>query len=167
MATETAWYDIVGKFRNAKTEFYTNYSALQKTDPKTPALIAEKRALMNRASTVDATIKNLDKTVEYFAGLLKKIGVGGLGVLPVLPVVAVAGAVTLISKWLKDTYEFSVKMNRVRELEQKGVSPSEAARIVEKTTEAGQGLFSLKGLNTLITLAVIGGAAWFFLARKK
>lgn len=91
----------------------------------------------------------------------------GLGALPnglgLAPVVAIAGiaaavaAIIVIANWIKESYEFTQRLNALHSLEQNGATPEQAASIVARTVGAPSGgsFFGIPVNMLLIGVALI------------
>lgn len=175
---ETKWYDIVGRLRSSVDKFRTNFNALlaqRAFVSQHPTLQAEYNTLANRGSAINQKINEvqgvIDKVSGWFTSIKTTIFGGaapspttpigpldGLGVIQVLPIAVIAGAVALITKWLADVYVFAKKVEEIKRLESKGLSPQRAADMLERAMPTGL-MDVLKG--NIIWL-VIGGVLLLF-----
>ena len=81
-----------------------------------------------------------------------------LGLLPIVWGVATAlAALAAIGYWVKDAYQFSRRLNELQRLEATGMSPADAARVVNKTIGSGNKFFGID-----IKWLIIGGAMLIF-----
>lgn len=182
-ADETQWYDIVGRLRSSVDKFRVNFSALlaqRAFVSQHPTLQTEYNTLANRGNAINQKINEvqgiIDKVSGWFTSIKTTIFGGaapapapttpttpigpldGLGVIQVLPIAVIAGAVALITKWLADVYVFAKKVEEIKRLESKGLSPQRAADMLERAMPTGL-MDVLKG--NIIWL-VIGGVLLLF-----
>lgn len=169
---ETAWYDVIGKFKAKADEFDKLRADLEKNRviaAKDPALQTEYNDLMDRSLSIRDKIRSITSSVNGAWQWLKDaVGLDGLnelGFLPLIPIAVVAGSVTLMVKWISDAYEFNRKMEEIAKLQSKGVSAQQAANIVG---QAGGG-FSLFSAGTVSKVLLVGGVGTvlYLIAKKK
>lgn len=165
---QTAWYDVIGKFKAKASEFererlkLEKYKTLAARNPKTKA---EFERLSGQGVSIKANIQKITSSVSDTWNWLKSsIGLSGLGILPLIPIAVVAGSVTLMSKWLADAYMFNKKMESIEKLQAKGVSASEASAIVDRADQPiGSGLFG--GIGKSVVLIALVGVGAFLIYR--
>ncbi len=129
---------------------------------KFPALDAQYKALMSRASGIKITIveigRKIDDAIQWLKGNL------GLGELSgfILPIAIMVAGAAFMSKWMEDAYTLNKKLSAAQALEKKGIPPSRAADIVAKISNT-PGIFS--GAKGFIIPAIIGIAAIYFIPK--
>lgn len=157
--TAPKWSEWITDFDKSYDLFYDNYKGLkaQKSfiENQHPELKEKYNRLLKEAEQHKNKLEQLknvrDKVMlvinEYqklqppeqpwpkAGGLL--YGLGTLQAAPVVVGISIASAsaaLIAISKWIKDTYQFAQRVNELRRLEnEEGLSPQEAANVVEKT----------------------------------
>ena len=146
---DSAWYDVIIKFKNYTTKFTENYNRLKtiNIDPsRYPALADEQLELLKRGTTVKANINKITNTIDdAWTWLKSKFGFDGLndvatlshglGFVPLIPIAVVAGSVTLLVKWILDYSEFVKRYDYATELEQKGYSTTQINELMTGITQ--------------------------------
>jgi hypothetical protein len=105
--------------------------ALADTRAKVAGWLASIGAVYKAA--VDATSRAIERAAGVVDAARRALGLDGLGVAPVVAIVGVAAAgvtLTLITRWVADTYLFAKRLNAMQELERKGYTAAEAANAV-------------------------------------
>lgn len=167
---ETAWYDVIGQFKNKAAEFTQWYNTISgiKIDPVLyPELIAEKRELLTRGDSIKEKITYITgKVDEAWNWLTSNFGLSGyemeeqledtgLGLLPIVPIAVVVGAVALIVKWCLDAKRFADKIKLMGNLRRQGYSPDKATEII-KDLENKTAIFNF---GSALPVVLIGGFA--------
>jgi hypothetical protein len=185
--SERAWYDVVGKFKDHAQNFKEHYVTLQGERGLVSRMDSAARAdyekLMKRGQVVGSTIKSVmskvdaafswfrDKTGmsndEILNTELRAKGLGEMGVLPLVPAAIIAGAITLITKWVFDAVAFEKRIAAQKALMSQGVPATEASRIVTQTVEAGTIGGATKSIAALGIIGLIGFGLWQSGALKK
>lgn len=166
IATEqekVAWYNVLGQFRQKVAEFEAMLSRLQsqkKIAAKDPKLAQQYSQVMNSATALQQKIRQIrDATaavVDWFKGIFTFDGATGdqsFGIVPLIPIAVVAGSIAAISKWVKDAYVFSEKLDKVEQLEKQGIPTQQAINTVRDMDQPR----SLFGID--LKWIVIGGIA--------
>jgi hypothetical protein len=175
--------DFLTKFNATYKLFYDNYNALMALgsyiQTKHPELLPEYMALLQRGADHAYTLEQLKATrdsatawlqwvqqgaVGTFNWLRSQVGLGdgGLGFVPVIiGVVGIAAATTALvamSYWITDAYKAAQRLNALQAQEAKGLTPEQAARVVNSVLgPPGSGEF----LGIPWTLLLWGGMAIF------
>lgn len=168
---EAAWWDVIGKFKAAVADFDNAMSAMranQAVAAKDAKLLAEYRAIEQRAADIQKTIQKVkDGTqgvVSWLKGVVGMDGLGSLGVVPLIPIAVVSASVFGIAKVTADAWQFAKRLSEVRRLEGQGLSPSQAAAVVNQAAPS-RALFQLD--TKWIVLGALGAiGVWWFLIRK-
>lgn len=165
---KVAWYNLVGQFKQRAREFMAVWNTLQSKASdvsRFPALQKEYADLNRRAGFIKTSITKITNTVDSIMGWFRSVfglsgveSLEGLGILPLLPIAIIAGALTLIGKWISDVYIFNKKLEEQKRLEPL-VGVTQASRIVQRT--GPQGMFASFGRNIMPVL-LIGGALLLF-----
>ena len=124
----TAWYDVLGQFKNKFQEFLNTRNALLQQWPvvkDNPQLLAQWQTLKDRSDTIYNTAMSVNNKIQAAAGWLKDtfgVQLNGinpqLGVVPLLIGVAgVAAAVATMTYFITDYLEFN---SRVKLFQQTG-----------------------------------------------
>lgn len=165
------WQDQVDNLRAHAADFMAAWNRLSNLGgtaavQNTPELKAEFQKLQRSGSLIRSTIENvtrsIDATVKYFRSLFgdeDSNTMGSLGAIPLIPIAVIAGAITAITKWVKDVYLFERKVTETEKLIQAGVSPANAHKIVGEQnglTLTQVALYTGAGLLLLFALPMIG-----------
>lgn len=157
-------------------------AAMQIDPKKNPKLYAERASLLKRANETNAKISGIVSTVENLYASVKgyavsignaltfspyewardqfkgQFGLNGLGVLPALiPVAVIVTAVAGIVFWTRDSILFFQKVQEQQRLEASGMSPEQAAALVEAKAEES----ITSSIGGALKFVIIGGALWF------
>ncbi len=160
------WRQWANDFDNTARLFQTQYAQLQQLAPyvrqRHPELLSSYNSLVTRGAQHQATLATLNQlraqVGDWLAGigqavsgavvasmdwLKQRFGLGGLGVAPLIAIAgiaAAAGAILVIANWIKESFEFSQRLNALYRLEATGQTPENAARIIGQTVGLpGQG----------------------------
>lgn len=172
--TEAQWWDLVGKWKKAAADFDQRYQALMAQErfvSQRPALLREWRKLVESGNRTRSQITSAANALKKVTGgaaaawdwLKSKTGlgdVGGLGILPLLPVAAIAAAIGAVSKWVLDARAFDKRLAEQQRLEQQGLSPDQASKIVVQTAQGeASGVPMLSFMGFRINPVLLVGAA--------
>lgn len=173
----------IQKFRNKAAQFWAQWNTLDDMYPtvsrQSPAIRNEYQSLMDRGSTIRSTVETISGAIDRAAKVYESVrdwvsstfGLNGndinnkvneLGVIPLIPIALIIGSLAAMSKWVSDAYEFNERLKEIRRLEATGLSPAEAAAIVERTMD--KGFFG--GAGNLVPIALLGVAALMMLKGK-
>lgn len=162
------WWNLVAKFRQAAGQVDQVLARLREQEPAargSAALSAEYDEIMGRASSLRATIADylgrIDSAVQWLKGagawVSEAFGLNGLGAIPALiGIGAVAAALAAVTKFLTDAWSLSKRIEEQQRLEARGLSPQEAAAVVERTAIASAGSQWIKLLAGGVALGVVG-----------
>jgi len=112
-------------------------------------------------SVVDGAGSMIDSARNWFSdtfglsGLRYAEGLAGtqLGFIPLIPIAVVAGSLALIGKWVNDALVFNRRINEMKRLQSQGMTPNQAANIIDKIMPKGFGA-SVTGL--VMPIALVG-----------
>lgn len=162
------WYKIVTNWPQYWDNFQRNYRGLLAQSnyitTKHPEMRGEYDKLVDSGSkmyqrmlAVDQTVNAIKNTWGEFTGWLKgAVGLQGLGFIPVaIGAAAAASLIYSVSLWIRDASQHARKLELMKDLEAKGMSPGQAANEASKFTGSGDG--TLFGID--IKWLVIGGIA--------
>ena len=173
----------IEKFKDKAKQFWALWNKLagEQYDMATRPLEIQSQYsdLISRGQSIKSTIETVTGAIDKAAAtyqdvknwLAEKFGLNGveidektgqLGIIPLIPIAIIGASLAAMGKWVLDAYEFSGKLDKMKELESQGMSPSEAAAVVEKSL-IGQGMFA--GAGNLVPLALLGVAALMFLRK--
>lgn len=189
-AESAAWYDVIGRFRDASATFERQRLALEQADTAdAPALESERLALLSRAQSIGGTVDYirtaLDDVLAALSGawdsvtgawgwLAGKVGLAttttapatlqGLGV-PLIPIAAVVAALAVLAAFGSSYMQFSQRLAVYQAERAAGRTPEQAAASVAAIADAGGSLLpSLTGPGSLWPLLLLGAGA-FLLVR--
>lgn len=138
---EAAWYDVLGKFKQWAAQFEALVNKLESQKhiaAKNPELTQEYNNYIRLASEIEDKIRSIKEAttsvVDWFTGTFGFDGAQSLGFVPLIPIAVMIAAVAAISKFVSDAYVFSKKLDKVAELEQKGMPTSQAVSTVQDLT---------------------------------
>lgn len=179
-----AWYDVLGKFRQRAAEFERSFQDLLAqsafVQTQSPQVRAEYDALVRKGSETYTRVHQIRQALadveaalrgawDFVTGAWQKIagavglsGLGGLGLAPLIPIAAVTAAIATLGYFLSDYAKFKSKLDELRRLEARGMTPAQAAEVL--TTVEGPGLF---GRIPWIPILLIGAAMMFLPALLK
>jgi len=170
---------LLNRFKAKASEFMIALDRLNSIDNVPGNLQEEYSGLRSTADYVQGTINWITSTVDSVTGFFSDYfgfdGVSGvrdyingdnryndqsMGVIPLIPLAAISGAVALMSKFIVDVYVFERKVSEQKRLENTGMSPQQAAEVVDK----------IKGKTLTDNLAgIVKPVAWglglFFISR--
>lgn len=165
------WYKIVTNWPDYWANFQRNYQGLLAQSSyivtKHPEMRAEYEKKVDEGSRlyqrllgVDQTVNSIKNTWGEFTGWLKgAVGLKGLDAIPVLIGAAAAAALIVsVNQWLMSIATQARRIELMKDLESKGTSPAEAARIA---SQYGGGSGSIFGVD--LKWVLIGGAALLLL----
>lgn len=158
----TAWYDLVGKFRNLANQFMSSWNYLLSQQAYVnahPELKSDYTALMSRGVSLRSTIESTLSTIQGAMDWLKNWF--GLGLIPLIPIAVLAGSIALVTKWVTDAYALKARIDEQQRLEAKGLTPQQAANVLKQSAgEPSKGIFDTLAANVqniAIGAVVIGG----------
>lgn len=171
----TAWYNVIGLFRDKAQQFERALAALQSPPVRlSPELEAERRVLLGRAGVVRATVVRIRGALDEVQAALRGawglvtgawdtarsvVGLNGLpgeplgalGIAPLIPIALVAAAIATVTVFLTDYGKFARKV----ELLQQGYTTEQITATDPQRSFAG-GLFAgVGGVVVLIAAALL------------
>lgn len=170
------WWNLVARFRQAAGQVDQVLTRLRQQEGaarSSPELSSEYDAVMRRAVELRATIADylgrIDSAVQWLKGagawIADTFGLNGLGAIPALiGIAAIAGALAAVTGFLTDAWSLSKRIEEQQRLESRGLSPQEAAAIVQQTTLESAGGQWLKLLVPAIGLGVV---AWLVINHSR
>ena len=168
------WWNLIERFREASQRVDQVLDKLRGQEDAaraSPGLSMEYDTIMQRANLLRASIADtlgrIDSAVQWVKGagdwLKSAFGLSGLGVVPVvIGIGAITAALAAITKFLVDAWSLSKRIEEQQRLEARGLSPQQAAAIVEQGTGSSAGRQFVTSLIPFAALALVG----YFLARK-
>ena len=170
------WWNLVARFRQAAAQVDDVLSRLRSQEAAartSAALSAEYDEVMARASSLRATIADylgrIDAAVQWLKGagawISEAFGLNGLGALPALiGIGAIAAALAAVTKFLTDAWALSKRIEEQQRLEARGLSPQDAAAVIERTTTASA---SSQWLKWLAGAAAVGVVGWLVVNHRR
>lgn len=145
---ETAWYDVVGKFRNAAADYDRAISTVQTyadVAAESPELKAQYDAAMSTYETLKEKIAYVQQAVASAMGWFRNLfsavspamrdgGMHGLGILPLVPIALVSGTLAVVAYEAKQVWTLNAKLSAAADLRRQGVPPAQAAEMVATIT---------------------------------
>lgn len=184
VATETQsaeWWNLVAQFRDAASRVDQVLATLRGQESiarRSAALSADYDAIMGRAAALRSTIADYLGKIETAMSWFRQVvpfsesspdapqgtwdaegwGLNGLGAIPIIiGVAAISAALAAVTKFLTDAWALSRRLQEQARLEAGGLSPAEAAAIVERTS-GDSALSSV--VKSAGKVALLGLAAW-------
>ncbi|MEN9924366.1 MAG: hypothetical protein RL268_492 [Pseudomonadota bacterium] len=172
--TETqsaAWWDLVARFKAAAQQVDQVLNTLRTQEGAArsdPALSGQYDAIMGRAAALRQTIgdylSKIDTAVQWVKGagqwVADAVGLNGLGFVPVLiGIGAITAALATVTAFLSDAWALSKRIEEQHRLEARGLSPQEAAQVVDRSTAASAGSSWIKQLAAVLGVAALGWLA--------
>lgn len=170
------WWNLVARFRQAAAQVDQVLDRLRAQEGAArsdPALSSEFDSIMRRAAELRATIGDylakIDAAVQWLKGagswISDVFGFNGLGALPALiGIGAIAAALAAVTKFLTDAWALSRRIEEQQRLEARGLSPQEAAAVVERSAVGSAGSQWLKLLAGGVAIGVVG---WLIMQRGR
>jgi hypothetical protein len=170
------WWNLVARFREASQRVDQVLATLwsqEATARTNPALSSEFDVVMNRAQQLRAsiadTLSRIDGAVSWVrdAGdwLKSAFGLQGLGIVPlVIGIGAITAALAAVTKFLTDAWSLSKRIEEQQRLEATGLTPQEAANVMERTTGSSAGR---SFLVSLIPFAALALAGWYLVNKMQ
>lgn len=152
VADAPSWTKFITDFGPTKKLFDENYAGLVAMGPyvvtRHPELMPEYDRMMGQANKHKSILDKLGSIYNTVSSWLPTVRSGGgwtggfgevdndgLGLIPVIFGVAAAlSALAVIGKWIKDAYFLSRRLNELQRLEGTGLSPKQAAAVVDKAS---------------------------------
>lgn len=162
------WWDLVARFRQAAAQVDQVLDRLRSQEGaarRDAALSAEFDSIMGRAAELRATIADylgkIDTAVQWLRGagswIAETFGFGNLSALPVLiGVAAIAAALAAVTKFLTDAWSLSKRIEEQQRLEATGLTPAQAAAVMDRSILGSAGSQWLKILGGVAALGVVG-----------
>lgn len=110
----------------------------------------------------------VDSVVSWFTSLFDgntARDAGQLGILPLIPIAIITASLAWMGSWIKDALAFNRRMDAIANLESRGVSPGEAAKIINKSMPGGFMETLAKEVKTPIVIGL--GLFGIYLILKK
>lgn len=188
---QAAWYDVIGRFKEAAINFDQAFYDLSQTPtPDDAGLAAEQAALLQRGTTIQNTVSGIRSALadvqaalsgawdqvtgawDWIAGQVGLNGYegGGLGMPPLIPIAIVAGSIVTIGLFLSDKAKFDRRMQAYEASIAAGNSPEQAATAIETVSEAGTGgIISTvtKSTTTLGIVAAVVAVVWLLSGSRR
>jgi len=173
----------IENFKAKAREFWSMWNALgQKkaiVERQSPEIRAEYVNLMTRGQSVRSGIETItgliDKAGRAYDSvkiwLSETFGLNGveleqqtqLGLLPLIPIAAIGLSLAAMGKWISDAYQLNRRLDEIQRLENKGLSPQQAAQVVSKTMP--KGFFS--GSGAIMMPILLAAGAMFIYSRNR
>lgn len=168
----TEWWNLVARFKEAAARVDQVLDTLRGQEAaarQSPGLSAEYDQVMRRAAELRATIADLlariSGAVDWVRGagdwFSQTFGLSGLGVVPVvIGVAAITAALAAVTKFLTDAWSLSKRIDEQIRLEGQGLTPQEAAAVVERSTQSSAGRQFLVSMIPFGAIALVGYMIW-------
>lgn len=177
MSLISDWRKTINDFRRGARKFLNDVETLraqEATISRYPQLADQYDELMERSETIYNTIVNLtskvDKVAQWLGVDTDNIedgdlrGLNAVGFL--IPIAVVAAAVAAMGKWASDVYIFNKRLDEIKRLESRGMSPEKAAAIAIKRPS---GIIASLGGNVfrpLVPILIVGAGLWALSRRQ-
>ena len=178
-AEEAAWYDILGRFKQAAERFQAaRLELLNGPTPIDPSLRDERARLLSQFNAVEAQVRGVR---DSLASALSTIGSGfgwlqnllgdqdaQLGVLPAIPVAfaVVSGSSAAMTVCVTSYARYAQRLSVYNDARAAGSTPEQASLIVERV-ESGGGFSIWKPGQLPWTAIAVGVGAVAFLAMMR
>lgn len=159
---------LVQKFKSKVANFMEALDRLQSSKvnaSKYPDLATQRENLLSRGASIKNTIKTVTGMVDRVFSFFKGSGLDGLGIAPLLPIAAITIAVAAITKWTTEAYEFSKRLDAIKDLESKGYDPVRAGQIVNQQFPSPT--FSFGGMSSILPLLAVAGVIFYVIKTGK
>jgi hypothetical protein len=140
---ETAWYDVVGKFRNAAADYDRAISTAQSyadVAAESPELKAQYDAAMSTYDTLRERIASVQQAISSAMGWFRNLfsaaspGMHGLGILPLVPIALVTATLAVVAYEARQVWTLNAKLSAAADLRRQGVPAAQAAEMVAQIT---------------------------------
>lgn len=166
-ASNAGWWDAWGKL---KTILLQLDQAVVKLEASRAYALARPN-LRDEYQTKMADVQSMRSKAIWLRDTIRSAAdtlgmeLSGLGLAPALLLwPAVVGGVAWLGSKALDLWTFAQRVDEQRRLESQGVSPQQAAAIINAKAEAG----SLTGaIKTMVPVAILGGLAWWWMTQSK
>lgn len=187
VATETQsaeWWNLVAQFREAASSVDQVLATLRSqegTARRDAALSSEYDAIMGRAASLRSTIADYLGKIETAMGWFRQVvpfsesspdapqgtweaegwGLNGLGAIPIIiGVAAISAALAAVTKFLTDAWSLARRLQEQARLEASGLSPQEAAAVVERTVGESAASSIVKSAGKVVLLGLAAWVGW-------
>lgn len=153
---------LVEKFKSKVANFLQRYDNLQTQQidaRKYPDIARQRTELLSRGRVLHVTIKTVSTMIDKVMRLFGGSGLNGLAVVPLLPIAAISIAVAAITKWGTDAYEFTRRLDAIKDLEAKGYDPVRAGQIVNQQFPPTS--FNFGSISTLLPWLAVAGIIFY------
>ncbi len=173
----------IERFKNEARRFWAEWNSLGQKRAivarQSPEIRREYVDLMARGQTVRSSIETITGLIDKAANAYESVkswlsdtfGLGGveleqqtqLGLLPLIPIAAIGLSLAAMGKWISDAYQLNRRLDEIQRLENKGLSPQQAAQVVAKTMP--KGFFS--GAGSVMVPLILAAGAMFIYSRNR
>lgn len=178
----SSWKQWIIDFDKTYRTFNDNYNALLSLDgyikSKHPELYPKYSQMIVDGNKHRNTLNKLKSTRDKVLNWLRSIGklfdtqyfrktegLSELGIAPLVIGISIAGAsaaLIAVGRWIKDAKVMSLRLNELRRLEDKGLTPKQAADILDKTLgPMERALFGIDIKWLVLGGIAIAGIIWF------
>lgn len=168
------WKQTVIDFRAKAGQFLRDTEELKNKEglvSKYPALHDDYNDLLDRSDIIYNTVKTLtgavDKVAEWLGLDLTPGSTPKMGFLPLVPIAVIGASLAAIGKWTSDVYIFNRRLEEVKRLEAKGLSPERAAAIAVKAPEGMLPSLGRNVLAPLVPILLLGIGFWAYSKSNK
>lgn len=173
----------IENFKAKAREFWTMWNALGSkraiVAKQSPEMRREYVDLMARGQSVRSGVETITGLIDRAAGAYDSVrdwlsdtfGLGGvelerqtqLGLLPLIPIAAIGLSLAAMGKWISDAYQLNRRLEEIQRLENRGLSPQQAAQVVSKTMP--KGFFS--GAQAIAVPLLLAAGAMFIYSKNR
>ncbi len=167
---------IIDRFRQQAREFWRLYQSTGDNAnfvaTQNPSIQREYRDLMDRGQGIRSKVEVATGIIDKAGAMIDTaknwftdtFGLGGLasvnrmmpeqlGLIPLIPIAVIAGSLAAIGKWVNDALVFNRRINEMKRLQAQGMTPTQAANVIDKIMPKGFGA-NVTGL--LIPIVLVG-----------
>ncbi len=173
----------IENFRLKARNFWAMWNALEQKRStvarQSPEIRAEYVDLIARGQSVKSGVETItgliDKAANAYSSvkswLADTFGLDGveleqqtqLGLLPLIPIAAIGLSLAAMGKWVSDAYQLNRRLDEIQRLENKGLTPQQAAQVVSKTMP--KGFFS--GTGSIVLPLLMAAGAMLIYSRNR
>jgi len=162
---QLAWYDVWGQLKKSATDLDGAVAALDAQRDYAlarPELATDWQAKRDEIETARGRVTWLRDAIKSTMSLFG-VELAGLGFLPLIPIAVITAGVAYIANLAAEAWALSQKIGEQQRLESKGMTPAQAAAIVQSTAAAGASGSTTDQLKKAALWIGLGLAAWYLL----
>lgn len=168
---EKSFWDTVAQFKRKADEFWSTYKRLEELEPVAMSTAATRDSynkVMYSGQNITGNIENAADRIQAAIswGAMSGIEPKQLGGLGIWPIAIIAAAIAAMSMWLTDAGVEVYKLENMKAMIGKGMSPTAARDVVQSGGGGGFGTAFGTELGKAAGFAAVVGLGVFYLMKK-